>query len=55
MILVTDGQMRQTLAVIRSLGKKGIKVMVGDSERISMGFFSKYTYKYIIYPDPVEN
>ena len=55
MILVTDGQMRQTLAVIRSLGKKGIKVMVGDSERISMGFFSKYTYKHIIYPDPVEN
>jgi len=54
MILVTDGQMRHTLAVVRSLGRKGIKVMVGDSERISTSFFSRYASKRVVYPDPVK-
>ena len=54
MILVTDGQMRHALAVVRSLGKRGIKVMVGDSERISTSFFSRYASRRIIYPDPVQ-
>jgi predicted ATP-grasp superfamily ATP-dependent carboligase len=55
MILVTDAQMRQSLAIIRSLGKKGLKVIAGDSEIISTGFFSRYTYKRIVYPDPLQN
>lgn len=41
MILVTDGQMRHSLVVVRSLGRKGLKVMVGDSEMISTSFFFK--------------
>src|SRR3989344_3079386 len=54
MILVTDGQMRHSLAVVRSLGRKGLKVMVGDSEMISTSFFSRYASKRIVYPDPVK-
>ncbi len=55
MILVTDGQKRQTLTIVRSLGKKGLKVIVGDSDKISTSFFSKYTHKKFIYPDPKKN
>jgi len=54
MILVTDAQLRHSLAVIRSLGRKGIPVLAGDCERISTGFFSKYATEKIIYPDPKE-
>lgn len=52
MLLVTDGQLRQTLAIVRSLGKNGIKVFVGDSNKISVACHSKYAYKKIAYPDP---
>lgn len=55
MILVTDSQLRQSLAIIRSLGQKGLKILAGDKERISTGFFSKYTTQRIVYPDPAEN
>lgn len=55
MILVTDAQLRHSLAIIRSLGKKGLPVMAGDCERISTGFFSKYSKKRVVYPDPEED
>lgn len=51
-VLVTDGRSRASLPIIRSLGKKGIKVISGDSRRICSSFFSRYTKKRIVYPDP---
>jgi len=54
MIFVTDAQLRHSLAVIRSLGQKGFPILAGDCERVSTGFFSKYTTKKIVYPDPDE-
>ena len=36
MILVTDAQLRHSLAVIRSLGRKGIPVLAGDKVTIEM-------------------
>jgi len=51
-VLVTDASERAALAVIRSLGRKGIEVTAGDSVRFSMGFFSKYSKRRILYPPP---
>lgn len=55
MILVTDAQLRHSLAIIRSLGKRGLPVVAGDCERVSTGFFSKYVKSRVVYPDPEEN
>jgi len=49
-VFVTDGQWRKTLAVVRSLGKKGIEVTVGENTRFATSLFSKYATKRVIYP-----
>jgi predicted ATP-grasp superfamily ATP-dependent carboligase len=51
-VLVTDAQMRSSLAVIRSLGKKGLKVTASEETRFTTGFFSKYCSDKIVYPNP---
>lgn len=51
-VFVTDGQWRKTLAVVRSLGKKGIKVTVGENIRLATSLFSKYATKRVVYPSP---
>jgi len=50
-VLVTDCQLRNAVTIIRSLGKRGLTVFAGDSDRISTGFFSKYVSKRVVYPD----
>jgi predicted ATP-grasp superfamily ATP-dependent carboligase len=49
---VTDGQWRKTLAVVRSLGEKGIEVTVGENTRLATSLFSKYATKRVVYPSP---
>ena len=51
-VLVTDAQMRNSLAIIRSLGKAGLHVTAGDETRFSTGMFSKYCSDTIVYPKP---
>lgn len=51
-VLVTDAQMRSSLAVIRSLGKKGLKVTAAEETRFTTGFFSKYCDDKLVYPNP---
>lgn len=51
-MLVTDAQSRGGLATIRSLGRRGIRVTAADSDRISIGFFSRYCARRLHYPDP---
>jgi predicted ATP-grasp superfamily ATP-dependent carboligase len=51
-VFVTDGQWRKTLAVVRSLGEKGIKVTVGENIRLATSLFSKYATKRVVYPSP---
>lgn len=53
-VLVTDAQMRSSLAVIRSLGKKGVYVIAGDETRFTTGFFSKYCKERVVYPSPTK-
>lgn len=54
-VLVTDAQMRSSLAVIRSLGKKEILVTAGEETKLATGMFSKYCSKRITYPSPKNN
>jgi predicted ATP-grasp superfamily ATP-dependent carboligase len=54
-VLVLDSSERAALAVIRSLGSKGIEVVAGDSKGANMGFLSKYCSHRLLYPDPREN
>ena len=54
-VLVTNAQIRSGLAVIRSLGRKGIEVTAADCDRVSTGFFSKYCSKRLVYPDPAKD
>jgi predicted ATP-grasp superfamily ATP-dependent carboligase len=51
-VFVTDGAERTSLAIARSLGKKGIEVHCGESYRFSTTALSKYCTKNYIYPDP---
>jgi predicted ATP-grasp superfamily ATP-dependent carboligase len=51
-VLVLDGQWRHALSVTRSLGKKGIKVVVGSVSKLALSKYSRYCYSKVIYPDP---
>ena len=50
-IFVMDGRSRAALSIIRSLGRKGYEVTVGESYSCA-SFYSKYVSRKIIYPDP---
>jgi predicted ATP-grasp superfamily ATP-dependent carboligase len=54
-VLVTDGHWRKTLAVVRSLGRRGISVAVGERTFLNTSFFSKYCSRRIVYPSPRRN
>ncbi len=51
-VLVTDGHFRKTLAVVRSLGRRGVRVTVGERTFLNTSFFSKYCCQRMVYPSP---
>jgi predicted ATP-grasp superfamily ATP-dependent carboligase len=51
-VLVTDGHWRKTLALVRSLGRKGVHVTVGERTFLNTSFFSKYCSRGLVYPSP---
>ena len=51
-VLVTDASKREALAIIRSLGKKGIEVTAADSKCFNAGFLSRYCKHRVLYPPP---
>lgn len=51
-VLVLDAQTRNSLAVIRSLGKKGIEVTACEDTKFATAFYSKYCVKRVVYPSP---
>ena len=53
-VLLTDGNQRSTLAVVRALGSAGISVTVGESSRTSLAGCSRHCGKTIWYPSPRE-
>ncbi len=51
-VLITDGLVRKTLSIVRSLGRRGIEVTVGDITSISISSYSKYCTHSFAYPPP---
>jgi predicted ATP-grasp superfamily ATP-dependent carboligase len=50
--LVTDGNQRSALAVTRSLGRRGISVVVGEEEPVSLAGSSRHCRRRVTYPSP---
>ena len=51
-VLVLDANQRSALAVIRSLGRRGLKIVAADHRSHSLGAASRYAITSIGYPDP---
>lgn len=54
-VLVTDSGRGSALAIIRSLGRAGYRVIAADCEPQNAGFRSRYTSERMLYPDPVDS
>jgi predicted ATP-grasp superfamily ATP-dependent carboligase len=54
-ILVTDGQQRAALAITRSLGRRGMRVWVGEEASGSLAASSRYCAREVIYPSPYKD
>ena len=52
-LLVTDGEQRSTLAVVRALGHAGIPVTVGAERSESLAGASRYCTRSVRYPSPM--
>lgn len=52
-VLVTGADQHQSLAIIRSLGKKGLKVLACGPDKNSLGFFSRYAAARHVYTSPL--
>ena len=50
--LVTDGDQRPSLAIVRSLGRRGIRVLVGEERAVSLASSSRYCARHVTYPSP---
>ncbi|PQP35318.1 carboxylate--amine ligase [Desulfobacteraceae bacterium SEEP-SAG9] len=51
-VFITDGHWRKSLAAVRALGTKGIKVTVGESTCLATALFSRYCNHAVVYPSP---
>lgn len=51
-VLVTDAGRGSAITVIRSLGRKGYRVIASDSDLKSIGFRSRYAHEKLVYPAP---
>jgi len=49
---VTDGDERPALAITRSLGRRGVSVLVGDERPVSLASSSRYCVRHVTYPSP---
>ena len=54
-VLVTDGDQRATVAVVRSLGRKGLRVVVGEQRDKSLAGCSRFCSGRFTYPSPASD
>jgi predicted ATP-grasp superfamily ATP-dependent carboligase len=50
--IILDGQLKSALIVVRSLGRRGIRVSVGAEHGTAMSLHSRYTSRTFTYPSP---
>jgi predicted ATP-grasp superfamily ATP-dependent carboligase len=53
--IVFDGRLKHSLAMVRSLGRKGITVYCGAESKTAMAAFSRYTSRRFLYPSPLSD
>jgi predicted ATP-grasp superfamily ATP-dependent carboligase len=53
--IVLDGQQRSALATVRSLGRRGVPVIVAEARDRSLAAASRYCTSALIYPDPSQS
>lgn len=51
-VLLTNALLRMTLAATRSLGKKGLQVVLSEETRLTPAMFSKYCHTRLVSPNP---
>jgi len=51
-VIVTGGYARKCLGVVTSLGRRGVPVVVGNTDRLGPPLWSRYAWKRFVYPDP---
>jgi predicted ATP-grasp superfamily ATP-dependent carboligase len=51
-VLVTDGDQRPALAIVRALGRRGASVVVAEEHGASLASASKYCARRVTYPSP---
>src|SRR5262249_25657265 len=54
-VFVTDGNQRAALAITRSLGRRGVSVMVGEEDRTFLAGASRYCARRVVYPSPYQD
>jgi len=54
-VIVTDGEERIGLEIVRSLGKMNIDITASAKTKIAAAFFSRYSKKNFVYPNPEQN
>jgi len=54
-VLVLDGMAPSSLAITRSLGRKGLHIHVGEVCKPNIASYSKYVKKYVRYSSPMDN
>jgi predicted ATP-grasp superfamily ATP-dependent carboligase len=51
--LVTDCMIRKALAAVRSLGRRGVRVIAGETTPLAPGLLSRFAWRRLVYP-PLE-
>jgi predicted ATP-grasp superfamily ATP-dependent carboligase len=51
-VIVLDGDLKSALAIVRSLGEKGIPLVVGAERETGMALHSRYVKTRFVYPSP---
>jgi predicted ATP-grasp superfamily ATP-dependent carboligase len=54
-VFVTDGEQRPALAIVRSLARSGMSVLVGSEQPVSLSSCSRYCSAPVIYPSPYDS
>jgi predicted ATP-grasp superfamily ATP-dependent carboligase len=54
-VLVLDAQARNALAVVRSLGRRGLAVTAAEDTRFAPAMWSRWTSGRFVYPSPAEH
>lgn len=53
-VMLLDGETRAALGIVRSLGRRGVPIVVGCNHPLGRSAFSKYAQKHFVYPKDEE-